>query len=134
VVAAIRHLGLKYEVAAAPSMRKRRSRAPTLLARVDEVIGSRGTRRSAVRAHRRDPGDYVKKEDGTLVVDHESIQRSRLRVDTMKWMASKLAPRKYGDRVEHDVKSNVSMPAILIQVGGGAPEPIEVSGKVIEAE
>jgi len=79
-------------------------------------------------------GDYLKKEDGTLVVDHENIQRSRLRVDTMKWMASKLAPRKYGDRVEHDVKSNVSMPAILIQVGGGAPEPIEVSGKVIEAE
>src|SRR5262249_5743607 len=79
-------------------------------------------------------GDYVKKEDGTLVVDHENIQRSRLRVDTMKWMASKLAPRKYGDRVEHDVKSNVSMPAILIQVGGGAPEPVEVSGKVIEAE
>ena len=65
---------------------------------------------------------------------HVGIQRSRLRVDTMKWMASKLAPRKYGDRVEHDVKSNVSMPAILIQVGGGAPEPVEVSGKVIEAE
>ena len=79
-------------------------------------------------------GDYVKKEDGTLVVDHENIQRSRLRVDTMKWMASKLAPRKYGDRVEHDVKSNVSMPAVLIQVGGGAPEPVGVGGKVIEAE
>src|SRR5262249_20883147 len=79
-------------------------------------------------------GNYVKKEDGTLVVDHENIQRSRLRVDTMKWMASKLAPRKYGDHVEHDAKSNVSMPAILIQVGGGAPEPVEVSGKVIEAE
>ena len=67
-------------------------------------------------------GDYVKKEDGTLVVDHENIQRSRLRVDTMKWMASKLAPRKYGDRVAHDAKSNVSMPAILIQVGGGERE------------
>ena len=53
----------------------------------------------------------------------------------MKWMASKLAPRKYGDRVEHDVKGGDFQPAILIQIGDGAPEePVEVSGKVIEAE
>jgi hypothetical protein len=53
----------------------------------------------------------------------------------MKWMASKLAPRKYGDRVEHDVKGGDFQPAILIQVGGGGePEPVEVSGKVIEEE
>jgi terminase small subunit-like protein len=80
-------------------------------------------------------GDYVKKEDGTWVVDHENIQRSRLRVDTMKWMASKLAPRKYGDRVEHDHKGGLNFqPAVLVQIGGGAPEPVEVSGKVIEEE
>ena len=28
----------------------------------------------------------------------ESIQRSRLRVDTRKWMASKMKPKRYGDR------------------------------------
>jgi len=33
-------------------------------------------------------------------VDQEHIQRSRLRVDTRKWLMSKLAPRKYGDHVE----------------------------------
>src|SRR5580704_13515149 len=33
------------------------------------------------------------------VVNHENIQRSRLRVDARKWAASKLAPKKYGDRV-----------------------------------
>lgn len=27
----------------------------------------------------------------------EHVQRSRLRVDTRKWMLSKLAPKKYGD-------------------------------------
>ena len=33
----------------------------------------------------------------------ENIQRSRLRVDTRKWIASKLKPKKYGDnlKVEH---------------------------------
>jgi len=29
----------------------------------------------------------------------EAMQRSRLRVDTRKWIASKLKPKKYGDRV-----------------------------------
>src|SRR5579872_781781 len=34
------------------------------------------------------------------VVNHEHIQRSRLRVDTRKWMSGRLAPKKYGDKVE----------------------------------
>lgn len=33
----------------------------------------------------------------------EAIQRSRLRVDTRKWIASKLKPKKYGDRVTQEV-------------------------------
>jgi len=58
-----------------------------------------------------------------------------LRVDALKWVASKLAPRKYGDRLEHDHKGGLDFrPAILIQVGDGPrQEPVEVSGKVIEA-
>lgn len=34
------------------------------------------------------------------VVDHEHISRSRLRVDTRKWLLSKLAPKKYGEKVD----------------------------------
>lgn len=30
----------------------------------------------------------------------EWLQRSRLRVDTRKWLMSKLAPKKYGDKVD----------------------------------
>jgi hypothetical protein len=30
----------------------------------------------------------------------EAIQRSRLRVDTRKWIASKLKPKKYGEKIE----------------------------------
>jgi len=33
----------------------------------------------------------------------EHIQRSRLRVDTRKWIASKLKPKKYGDRVQAEL-------------------------------
>lgn len=32
----------------------------------------------------------------------EHIQRSRLRVDTRKWIASKLKPKKYGERIANE--------------------------------
>lgn len=35
-------------------------------------------------------------------VDQEHIQRSRLRVDVRKWLLSKLMPKEYGDKVEHE--------------------------------
>lgn len=34
--------------------------------------------------------------------DHENIQRSKLRVDTRKWLMAKLRPGQYGDKVEHE--------------------------------
>ena len=37
--------------------------------------------------------------DGSVKTDTEVIQRSKLRVDTRKWLASKMAPKKYGDKV-----------------------------------
>lgn len=30
----------------------------------------------------------------------EHVQRSRLRIDTRKWIASKLKPKKYGDKID----------------------------------
>lgn len=48
--------------------------------------------------------DYIEKyrQDGEIftVVNAEHIQRSRLRVDTRKWTASKLKPKKYGDKLD----------------------------------
>lgn len=32
--------------------------------------------------------------------DSGSVQRDRLKVDTIKWFTSKLAPKKYGDRIQ----------------------------------
>jgi hypothetical protein len=31
----------------------------------------------------------------------DDVQRARLRVTTMQWRASKLAPKKYGDKIAH---------------------------------
>lgn len=43
------------------------------------------------------------------VCDGEFVQRSKLRVDTRKWMASKLAPKKYGDQIEHKHSGGVTV-------------------------
>ncbi len=45
--------------------------------------------------------DWITTEDGKKVLDHEHVQRSRLRVDTRKWAAGKLAPKRYGDKIQH---------------------------------
>ncbi len=51
--------------------------------------------------------DFVEKrrQDGSTetALDTEHVQRSRLRVDARKWVAAKLAPKKYGDdmRLRH---------------------------------
>lgn len=44
-------------------------------------------------------------------LENNLIQRDKLRVDTLKWMASKLAPRDYGERqaVEHGGRVTVSL-------------------------
>ena len=50
--------------------------------------------------------------------DAVEVAHARNRLDTRKWLASKLAPRKYGDRVEHDHKGGLNFqPAVLVQVG-----------------
>ena len=33
---------------------------------------------------------------------NDDVQRARLRVDTRKWLMSKLAPKKYGDKVTNE--------------------------------
>jgi len=52
-------------------------------------------------------GDWVQKvnKDGSVewVFNHEHVQRSRLRCDTRKWYLSKLAPKRYGDRIQQEV-------------------------------
>ena len=39
----------------------------------------------------------------------ENIQRSKLRVDTRKWAASKLKPKKYGDKLDIAASGNITV-------------------------
>lgn len=48
--------------------------------------------------------DWMKRNHGedapAWVANGEHIQRSRLRIDTRKWIASKLKPKRYGEKLE----------------------------------
>lgn len=46
--------------------------------------------------------DWMKRNaegDAGWVANGENVQRSRVRIDTRKWLASKLKPKKYGEKL-----------------------------------
>lgn len=49
-----------------------------------------------------DEVEIIEAKDGTkrIRVNNEAVQRAKLRVDTRKWLMSKLSPRKFGDRID----------------------------------
>ncbi|MCE1972933.1 DNA packaging protein [Enterobacter cloacae] len=57
-------------------------------------------------------GDIVTGEDGETRINSEFVARSRLRVDARKWYASKVAPKKYGDRIQQDINANINVSLI----------------------
>ncbi len=57
--------------------------------------------------------DTYTDDDGNVCTNHDVIARSRLRVDARKWHASKLAPKKYGDKLA--VGGADDLPALKIE-------------------
>lgn len=74
---------------------------------------------------------YFDDELGREVTDHEVIARSRLRVDTRKWIASKMKPKKYGDKLDQQLEA-AQLPAITINLKSeNLPPQIERKPKEI---
>jgi hypothetical protein len=61
-------------------------------------------------------GDSKVTENGE-VINSEYVQRSKIRIDTRKWIASKLKPKKYGDKV--DVTTDGDKISNVINLGEG---------------
>jgi hypothetical protein len=56
--------------------------------------------------------DWMARNDGENIgylVNSEHIQRSKLRIDTRKWAASKLKPKVYGDKVQQEVTGGLTL-------------------------
>lgn len=66
-----------------------RAREEQAEALADEIVGI---------ADEADVTTKIDGEDVRLALDATAVARNRLRVDSRKWVASKLKPKKYGDR------------------------------------
>lgn len=69
--------------------------------------------------------DWIERETkrGTIIVlNEEAVSRSRLRVDQRKWYLAKLAPKKYGDKIEFGAPGDLK---IKVTIGG---EPVATGG------
>lgn len=68
-----------------------------------------------------DESDVVVKHEGedvTLDLSATAVARNRLRMDARKWYASKLAPKKYGERIEQVHSGSVGLGSILNEIDG----------------
>jgi hypothetical protein len=45
--------------------------------------------------------DNIINQQGQIICNNATINRARLRIDTRKWIASKLAPKIYGDKIDN---------------------------------
>jgi hypothetical protein len=79
-------------------------------------------------------GDFIDDGEGNIKFNHEHVQRSRLRVDTRRWIAAKLRPKRYGDRVDmnHGVQPDDPLAALLKSVRGASFGPVPT--RAIERE
>jgi hypothetical protein len=58
--------------------------------------------------------DYTLDSQGNLIVNGEHINRSRLRVDVRKWYLSKLAPKRYGEKIDLNVGGQDGSPLTTV--------------------
>lgn len=89
----------------------REAQADTLFDECLDIVDD--GRNDWVERERRDGSTYVALND-------EAIARSRLRLDARKWMAGKLAPKKYGDKL--DVEHAGGLTVQVMRFGDGEPE------------
>ncbi len=61
-----------------------------------------------------DMGERTNEKGHTYtVVDAEHIARSRLRFDARRWYLSKLAPKRYGERIEQQITGAAGGPIVV---------------------
>lgn len=66
-----------------------------------------------------------------MVKDAVSVNHAKLRVDTRKWAASKLKPKKYGEKVTQEHSIDDPLALLLSEISGkstGLPKPSNDEG------
>jgi hypothetical protein len=56
-------------------------------------------------------GDVIVDDEGNERVNNDVINRSKLRVDTRKWLMARMAPKKYGDKIQQEHSGSLEIRA-----------------------
>lgn len=91
---------LKYPEFAAAYARAREAQADTY---ADQIVEISDDSRN----------DTQVDEEGKVIVDFDHIQRAKLRVDARKWVAAKLKPKAWGERVAHEHSGSLTLEALV---------------------
>lgn len=71
----------------------------------------------------------TKSGDTYEVFNKEAAERSKLRVDTRKWLLSKALPKVYGDKIEATHEAGDSFRKLWDALGSGALDGLKAGGK-----
>lgn len=81
--------------------------------------------------------DWMKNKFGDDVLNTDHVQRSRLRVDTKKWLLGKLAPRTFGDKLavggDPDAPPIQTEAKVKLDLSGLSMEELDVLEKVMRS-
>lgn len=71
--------------------------------------------------------DEIFTDEGKRLLNSEFVQRSKLRVDARKWVAAKLRPKKYGDKItqEHTGPNGDAITLLLAQIDGTTKDMVK---------
>ena len=59
--------------------------------------------------------DFIVDDEGNKRPNPDTVQRSKLRVEARKWIAAKLKPKKYGEKIDHNIGGQKDNP---VRIGG----------------
>lgn len=62
--------------------------------------------------------DYITDEQGNRIANKELVARTRIRVESRKWLMSKLYPRRFGDRIDVTSSDGTAKPSVNISIDG----------------
>lgn len=54
-------------------------------------------------------GDLYVDDNGDTKIDGNTVQRARIQIDARKWLMSKMAPKKYGDKLDIEQSGSLTL-------------------------
>lgn len=81
---------------------------------IDDYARARETREEIwfeeIRKISEEKAGEIVDENGNIRLDSGFQQRQKLRIDAIKWMLSRMNPKKYGDKIETVITQGKSLP------------------------